>query len=105
MFKTQWRSLSHITTKVESPGIHSLFLNSKPVNALDPLLMTSLKTELERLHADSSVYIRLTSKGILFGSAFPKVLSAGLDLKTLVAHPKYYIPDADRPAQEKGIST
>jgi enoyl-CoA hydratase/carnithine racemase len=61
-------------------GIKTLLLNLKPVNALTPQLLTELRNELLDLRKDD------TTKGLIFGSAFPKVLSAGLDLKTLVAH-------------------
>jgi enoyl-CoA hydratase/carnithine racemase len=78
----------------ESKGIKTILLNLKPVNALTPELLQELHQELHHLHSCK------TTKGLIFGSAFPKVLSAGLDLKTLVAHPEFYIPDENRPSKD-----
>ncbi|KAJ3000504.1 dodecenoyl-CoA isomerase [Globomyces sp. JEL0801] len=81
MFKfAQIRRISYITKSIENQ-VCTLKLNSKPVNALDTPLLKQLHSELLELHNDKNI------KGLIFGSSLPKVLSAGLDLKTLVDHP------------------
>ena len=67
-------------------NIQVILMNSKPVNALTIPLLQELKVELQRIHASSDI------KGVVFGSLLPKVLSAGLDLKTLVAHEEFSLP-------------
>ncbi|KAI8902193.1 ClpP/crotonase-like domain-containing protein [Globomyces pollinis-pini] len=90
MFKfAQIRRISYITKSIENQ-VCTLKLNSKPVNALDTPLLKQLHSELLELHNDKNI------KGLIFGSSLPKVLSAGLDLKTLVDHPDYFLPDEFR---------
>ncbi|KAJ3254638.1 hypothetical protein HK103_007048 [Boothiomyces macroporosus] len=85
------RLLSTISTEFNN-GIYKLTLNHKPVNALEPKLLNELHQELLGIHKNSEI------KGLILQSAFPKVLSAGLDLKTLVDHPEFFLPDQDRKA-------
>ena len=65
-------------------SIKLLKFNFKPVNAMTTELMQELLTDLEEIrHSQTS--------GLLLASALPKVFSAGLDLKTLVAHPEFHL--------------
>ena len=86
----QRRSLSYITKSIKPNGIQTLTLNSKPVNALTPGLLHELKDELTTVR-DSPDSVR----GLILTSALPKVYSAGLDLKTLVAHDEYHLDGLD----------
>ncbi|KAJ3268939.1 dodecenoyl-CoA isomerase [Terramyces sp. JEL0728] len=85
------RLLSTLSTEFNN-GIYKLTLNYKPVNALEPKLLNELHQELVNIHKNKEI------KGLILKSAFPKVLSAGLDLKTLVDHPEYFLPDDERKA-------
>jgi hypothetical protein len=76
----------------DSNGIRKILLNSKPVNVLNPPLLHELRSELSDIHRNKDI------RGLIFGSEFSKVLSAGLDLKTLVAHEDFYLPDENRKA-------
>jgi 3,2-trans-enoyl-CoA isomerase len=65
-------------------NIKLIRFNSKPVNALTTELMQEFLTELQAIKNSSTT-------GLLLASSLPKVFSAGLDLKTLVAHPEFYL--------------
>lgn len=81
------RNLSFLSKQINSKGIQILTLKNKPVNALIPLLLQELKEELLIVKQPQS-----NVKGLILASALPKVYSAGLDLKTLVAHDEFSLP-------------
>jgi enoyl-CoA hydratase/carnithine racemase len=84
------RNYSAITaTTDQATRIKTITLNAKPVNALDRNLLTELHKELTQIHASPNEI-----SGVIFKSAFPKVLSAGLDLKTLVDDPAASLPES-----------
>jgi 3,2-trans-enoyl-CoA isomerase len=79
-----------VSTIDKSSGIKTISLNYKPVNALDRKLLNELHSELTLVHKNPSEI-----KGLVLKSSFPKIFSAGLDLKTLVSDPEISLPDSN----------
>ena len=83
-------SSKYVALKPLKEGIFNLQLNSKPVNALTPELLSDLKAALQDVHSNPGEI-----KGLILNSGLPKVFSAGLDLKTLVAHDQFQLAGED----------